>query len=366
MLSDGNSMDAIKRMRPLVTHYDAGEQFAISTEGLRAWRQSEAFERIFASYRDYPSRSVMSDESRALLHHLILMRRPERVLEIGTYNAGTTEVMARALWEAGHGHIETIDPFGGERCPPILATYPPKLQERISFYPVSSAAHVDQALSRNTSYDMVLIDGNHEFEFALFDLLCTARLIRPGGLVVLDNVDQMGPRYATKLFLQENPQWRDIADVVRLIDPAAPFSKVIPSFPDTAFYLLEAPPHFLVRQMPRSFGSAEVDRAEVEGIELDLAGPVQGKLHVHVYARTFGLLHPEELQCQQSFDLDFPEVPTDPRIRLSFDNQLHTEYPQGGLVRRVEISLAFMGKGAMALRSPPLPWPARHGASLEA
>jgi hypothetical protein len=77
----------------------------------------------------------MSDESRAFLHHLIVMRRPERVLEIGTYDAGTAEVTARALWEVGHGHLETIDPFGGERCPPIIDSYPPELQGRISFFP---------------------------------------------------------------------------------------------------------------------------------------------------------------------------------------------------------------------------------------
>jgi predicted O-methyltransferase YrrM len=357
-------MNAIKEMRPLVTHYDAGEQFDISAEGLKAWRQSRAFQKVISSYRDYPSRSVMSDDSRALLHHLVVMRRPERVLEIGTYNAGTAEVIARALWEAGHGHLETIDPFGGERCPPIIATYPPQLQGRVSFSAVNSASLFDRALSRNLSYDMVLIDGNHEFEFALFDLLCTARLMRPGGLVVLDNVDQAGPRFATKVFLRDNPEWRDVADVVRFVDLASPFAKVVPSFPDTDFYLLEAPSCYLVRAFPRSFGSVEVDRANVEGIELELAGPVQGKLHVLVYARTFGLLHPEQLQCQQSVDVDIRQVPEEARVRLPLDKPLHTAYLNESLIQQVEIILAFTGNGALALRSPPAPYPARHGKSL--
>ncbi len=185
--------------------------------------------------------------------------------------------------------------------------------------------------------------ASHEFEFALFDLLCAARLIRPGGLIVLDNVEQSGPRFATRIFLQENPEWREVADVVRFVDLAAPFAKVVPSFPDTDFYLLEAPPYYRVRAFPRSLGSVEVDRAQVEGIELKLAGPAHGKLHILVYARTFGLLHPQELQCQQTFELDHSQVPRDPRLLLPLDKQLHSAYPDDGLIRQIEITLTFTG-----------------------
>lgn len=119
-------MDAkeVEPIKPLVPLYGSREKFDISAAGLATWRRSEAFERVFAFYRNYPTRSLQSDEARAFLHHLIVMRRPERALELGTYEAGTAEVMARALWETAHGHLETIDPFGGERCPPIIAAFP--------------------------------------------------------------------------------------------------------------------------------------------------------------------------------------------------------------------------------------------------
>ena len=168
-------MDKIEPIKPLTPLYGSREQFEISAAGLDAWRQSELFARVVSFYKDYPLRSLQSNEARALLHHLIVMRRPERALELGTYHAGTAEVMARALWEAGHGHLETVDPFGGERCPPIIAALPPQLRERITFLSVNSGFHFDRAIGNGVLYDMVLIDGNHEFEFALFDLLCAAR-----------------------------------------------------------------------------------------------------------------------------------------------------------------------------------------------
>ena len=278
-------MDTMTGLQPpLAPLYQPNERFEISAAGLDDWQRSESFKRTTVFYLSYPARSLLSHASRAVLHHLIVMRRPRLALEIGTYQAGTSEVMARALWEAGQGHLETIDPYGAERCPPIIAALPTELQQRISFSPVTSALHFDQAMSRGALYDLVFIDGNHEFEFARFDLECAARLMRPGGIIVLDNVSQSGPRLATKLFLESNPDWRDIADVVRWINPDDPMASPIPSVGRTDFYLIEAPPHHAVGDVPRSFGNVACDRAEVDGIDLDLAAPARGTLHLQVYA----------------------------------------------------------------------------------
>jgi predicted O-methyltransferase YrrM len=357
-------MKPIKPMRPLDRLCSPNDRFELSKTGLAAWRSSAAFDKVFSSYRDYPSDSLQSDEARALLHQLIVTRRPERVLEIGTWHAKTTEVMARALWEAGQGHIETIDPFGGERCPPVIASFPPELQRLVTFRPENSATHFDRAMASNVHYDLVLVDGNHEFEFALFDIMCAARLMRPGGLMVMDNIEQVGPRLATKLFLERHPDWRDVADVVRHIDTTEPFAVPPASFPDTKFYLIEAPPHYVIREEPRVFGPADVDRAEVEGIELELAAPTRGSLHVLVYARTFGLPEPEELRCEQSLVLDLDQLPMDGRVRIPLNQPLRTAHPCPGLARRVEISLAFTGGRGLTLRSLPQPYPAKYGRSI--
>jgi predicted O-methyltransferase YrrM len=351
-------------MQPLVELYRPGEQFEVSAAGLLAWRTSQSFERVFSFYRNYPEGSLQSDEARALLHHLIVMGRPKHVLEIGTWHAGTTETMARALWETKQGKIETIDPFGGERCPPIIASFPPELREIVSFRPENSATHFDRAMSSNTSYDFVLVDGNHEFEFALFDIMCAARIMRPGGLMVMDNIEQVGPRLAAKRFLECNPDWQDVADVVRHIDLASPFAVPPASFADTKFYVLKAPPYHVIREEPRVFGPADVDRAEVDGIELEVAAPAQGELHILVHARTFGLIEPEELRCEQRLTLDLAQLPVDGRVRIPLDQPIRTAFPSPGLARRVEISLAFSGNSGLRLRSSPQPYPATYGRSL--
>jgi predicted O-methyltransferase YrrM len=343
--------------RPITPLYRPGEQFDISAQGLDAWRQSEAYKRVLAFYSHYPDRSLQSDEARAVLHHLIVMRKPERVLEIGTMYAGTTEVLARAVQEAGRGHVDTIDPYGADTCPPAIARFPSKLRERVTFSPTSSAMYFDEVISRAKTYDFVLIDGSHELEFATFDLDCMLRVLRPGGLVVLDNIEQVGPRFATRRFLEKNPDWIDVAGVVRLMDPAEPLKVPPPSFPDTKFYILQSPRHLSIGDVPVSFGTQRVDGGELQGFDLDLAAPVVGMLHLQAYVRTFGVVPSEELSLTQSVAVNAPAG----KLRVTLDKPLHSAVAErDGLSRRIEIILAFVGDGKLALKAEPVPFRANY------
>lgn len=350
---------SIKPMRPLAPLYQPGERFEISAAGLEAWHRSECFKRALDFYTFYPSRSLYNHAGRALLHHLIMMQRPERVLEIGTMHAGTTEVLARAVVEAGRGHVDTIDPYGAERCPPLIAEFPPELRERISFFAQSSAMYFDEAIARSRTYDLVLIDGSHELEFAAFDLDCTARLMRPGGVVVLDNIEQVGPRFATKLFLERHPDWIDVAGVVGLIEPGEPLAEPKPSFPDTKNYVLQAPPHYAISAVPHSFGNQHCDRGEIDGIDIELAKPAHGVLHIQAFVRTFGgMVHSEELSTTQRVSLSADKGH---RVRVPLDRPLRSQVAEReDLDRRIEIILAFVGDGGLALASTPSPYPARY------
>jgi hypothetical protein len=342
-------------MRPLSPLYPPGLRFDVTADGLRAWQASACFERMNLFYHGWPHNSLFNIAGRALLHHLVVMRRPERILEIGTMYAGTTEVLARAAWEAGTGHVETIDPYGSERCPKLIATFPPDLQKLVTFFPVSSAMHFDDAIHRGKLYDLILIDGNHELEFALFDLECAARVMRPGGIVVLDNIEQVGPRFAAKIFLERHPEWIDIAGVVGLADPADPLAEPTPSFPGTKNYILQAPADIVIGGTPRSFGSMACDVGAIDGVELDLALPRKGILHVQAFVRTFGITHPEEKMTTQRVAIDGAGP-----VRIKFDRPLRSDVQDAdGLSRQIEIIVAFIGDDPLALTCAPQPFSAR-------
>src|SRR5258708_38393824 len=82
---------------------------------------------------------------------------------------------------------------------------------------------------------LVLVDGNHDFEFALFDLQMAARLIRPGGVIVMDNAEQTGPFHATRAFVARNPAWTELGAALARYDKSAPFDEARASIAGTSF-----------------------------------------------------------------------------------------------------------------------------------
>ena len=349
-------MDAVVgSQRPLAPLYRPDERFDISAVGLQEWYRSDCFRRVAEFYTAYPERSLFSDNGRALLHHLIVMLRPERLLEIGTMYAGTTEVLARATWEAGRGHVETLDPYGAERCPALIAEFMPKLRERVTFRARSSAIHLDQIIAGAGFYDFVLIDGSHELEFAAFDLEGSARVMRPNGIIVLDNIEQIGPRFATKHFLERHPEWIDVAGVVGTMAANRPLVRPTPSFPDSFNFVLQAPPYYVINGVPRSFGAQRVDRGEVRGIELDLAAPADGVVHIQAIVRTFGVMPTEEVSGTAELALRAGPGPVKVPLPEPVQSQVSD---RDGIDRRIEIILAFTG-GTLKLAAPPGAYPAR-------
>jgi len=324
-----------------ITVYPPGlSRYGLTPEGLEEWRRSPLFSQVLELARNHMTDSLISDESRALLYHLILTARPQRVLEIGTYRAGTSHFIAQALHHAGRGVLYTIDPFGNANgCPQTISSWPAHLRQHVRFFAVDSALFFDHAINRGMTFDLVFIDGNHELEFATFDLNCSARLITPGGIVILDNIDQPGPRYAAKLFSSANPDWQELGKAVSLIDDTNPFASLEGSFANTKFFILQAPSHMLVSSIPRSFGSIQVPTGVVDAIELEVAGPASGTLHFQVFCRAFGERVPEELTTTEATPINVSEAG---RVKVPLQKPLAFAPIDEKTIYRTEIILAFI------------------------
>jgi predicted O-methyltransferase YrrM len=243
---------------------------------------------IVSYFAEYPPRSVMSDHSRAVLFSLIRMLKATAVAEVGTMYAGTTEVMARAMWENGQGVVYTADPLGADRCPQIIARWPQGLRDLTRFHALSSMDFFHHLDRRHVVLDLALVDGNHEYEFALFDLLMAAKLLRPGGIVVMDNAEQTGPFKASQVFLRQNPGWRELGDAIASHDPAIPFNVARASIANTSFILLQAPDYIAIGADMRAWGQISTKSSVFEGMRLELpAQSTSGTLHYQAIFRAF-------------------------------------------------------------------------------
>ena len=141
------------------------------------------FEAATAFFIDNPaaSRSLVSASAQALLYALVRNQRPNHVFEIGTYKAGTTEAVCRALQANGCGIVHTVDPFRGEYVTATLKHWPASLLKHIRFYPLDSMAFYKEKERQHVNPDLVFVDGNHDYEFALFDISRGARYLTRGG-----------------------------------------------------------------------------------------------------------------------------------------------------------------------------------------
>jgi predicted O-methyltransferase YrrM len=158
---------------------------------------------------------VTAAETQYALAELVRLLAPARVLEIGTFFADTAHVIATAMAEIGGGHLTTIDPFGGDRVPGIIAGWPAQLRERVTFRPDNSMSfflYLDEELhakrGNDAPFDIIFVDGHHSFDYAFFDLMRSSLFLRPGGALVVDNIKQPGPAVAIRLFLDRHTHWQ--------------------------------------------------------------------------------------------------------------------------------------------------------------
>lgn len=261
---------------------------AVTPASLAAVMASPAYREAVAYFDHYPERSLMGPHSRAVLFSLIRMMQPVAVAEIGTLFAGTTEALARALWENGAGLVHTADPFGVENdSAAIIAGWPAELQAITRFHALNSMAFLLELERQRLDLDLVLVDGNHDYEFALFDLQMAARRLRPGGIIVMDNSDQAGPYQASRAFVAQHPAWRELGGALAAHDSQDPFTART-SLPNTWFILLQAPAYITIDAMSWASGTLRVPEPHVSGLGLDFAAQrTAGTLFYRVFVRAF-------------------------------------------------------------------------------
>ena len=264
------------------------------------WIASEPFQTLCNFFADYPGHSLLSSVGRAFLYQLVRANRPGDVVEIGTYWGGTAEVIARALHANNFGHLYTCDPYGAERCPAVMAQWAPALRKRVTFLPANSMALADYLKMREIRLDLAFIDGCHDFEYALFDVIACAHIMRPGGIVVLDNAEHPGVYSAFREFMRANPDWSSLSTFDAKAAFADPFSQTLErsSVKDTTFIVLEAPRFTsLSPGAYTSTGQVGFSGHVLSGLRITALPGGAGQLHYEACLRGFGEGMPIEVKA---------------------------------------------------------------------
>jgi hypothetical protein len=297
------------------------------------------------------ARSLMSARSQALIYALIRNLKPEHVIEIGTYHTGTSEAICRALHANGSGMLHTTDPFCGQIVIGTLRQWPAELREHIRFYALNSMAfYAKMAMLPAVCPLLAFIDGNHDRQYAAFDIESAANIVGPGGFIVVDNMVQAGPYLAASDFLATHPGWTECALAECRYDPAKPFDRERCSIPGTELMILRAPQGPVIGERPVSFPEIIFSGHVVNGIEI-LPGRAahNGVLHAQCIVRGFssGQKPVEELAVGST-----PIAATQGGDRLRLATPLDLDLTRFEHAR-LEIWLSWAGEGPLPLLSAP-------------
>lgn len=142
----------------------------------------------------------------SVLIDLIYLTKAKTIVEIGVWGGKSVIPMAYALKQRGEGKIYGIDPWstipsvegmdgankewwGAVNHDDILQG----LVNRIALFELKNQIKLIRSTSENAlpipDIDLLHIDGNHSEKSSYFDVCKWGPLVKPGGLIVFDDID---------------------------------------------------------------------------------------------------------------------------------------------------------------------------------
>lgn len=145
-----------------------------------------------------PSIFLLPDGAMKDIYDCIVSNRLEHCIELGTGHGATSCVMAAALEEVGSGSVLTIDKTLHEPVNAHVLQKHTGLAGNLDFVvePLGYNWHLADLIAKRTTngtcepfFDLCLIDGAHEFEPDALAFTLVAKLLKPGGWIVLDDLN---------------------------------------------------------------------------------------------------------------------------------------------------------------------------------
>jgi predicted O-methyltransferase YrrM len=159
---------------------------------------------------------AVTPERGAFIADLCRAERPSATLEVGmAWGLSTLHILA-ALAElrgsaAGQPHV-VMDPFQASRFGNAALRLVREVgaERMVEFYPEPSEIVLPRMLANGRQFDLAFIDGDHRFDPGFVDFFFVHRLLKPGGLVIFDDVLFDGI-YLTSRWAETNLGYQPVA-----------------------------------------------------------------------------------------------------------------------------------------------------------
>jgi methyltransferase family protein len=169
------------------------------------------------------------------LRDRLIVERARCVLEIGmAYGASALAIGEALLTTAGlEGTHLVVDPFQTISYANVGwdALVSAGLSERTRLLTEPSSAALPRLLGEGLVADAAFVDGSHRYHEVFVDLYFVRKLVRPGGLVILDDAESSSVRTALRYY-ELNLGWQALPIPGRLVARRLPDVPFEPTFTD--------------------------------------------------------------------------------------------------------------------------------------
>ncbi len=191
---------------------------AVYNGSLTRWRVSRTLRRML-THHEAPGGSDVGAQN--LLYMLAVSLRPRRVLEIGTHIGTGAVIIGHALKSNGYGKLITLEP--GTHYQKAAASHVKQagVAEQVEILPFYSYdPQCRDRLTAEAPFELIFIDGAHDYAAFQHDIALAAELICDNGIIVchdtgshspaMDPSGKGGVRQALWDFKQKSPEFKTI------------------------------------------------------------------------------------------------------------------------------------------------------------
>ena len=131
--------------------------------------------------------SIEREQGEAL-SELAIAEGAEQTIEVGLALGMSALFLCQAVVGRGGSHV-AIDPFQESSWSGagLLTLEEAGVRDQVEVIEEESQLALPRLVSEGRTFDLAFVDGDHRFEAALIDLYFMTRLVRPQGLIVMDD-----------------------------------------------------------------------------------------------------------------------------------------------------------------------------------
>ena len=128
-------------------------------------------------------------EGGVALRELAKAESAQRTIEVGLALGISALFLCQAVLERGGGHL-AVDPFQEESWnhAGLRTLREAGVESLVEVVEQESQLALPRLVSDGRCFDLAFVDGDHRFEGVFLDLYFMTRLVRPGGVVVVDDM----------------------------------------------------------------------------------------------------------------------------------------------------------------------------------